>query len=172
MPTQSAKAQSTKSESDESQSDESQSELDPQPELTPLQELFAKKARAAARVKELEKDIRKKQNSQSQAERKLDDHKKILQGVILRHLIETGQMSYEVFLTTADTYLTKECDRKVFGLEGGTKPVKKEPKPSKEETPQASEDDDQAADQTDDKTDNKTSPPIIKTAVTLEEADI
>lgn len=118
--------QTLESESESETQPEPESEPPPpKPELTRLEQLKLQKEESAARTKALDKRIRDLTNRQSAEKRKLETRKKILAGTVLFKLVETGQMTQEVYLKALDQHLTTEHDRKVFGLPGGTKPEPK-----------------------------------------------
>ena len=58
----------------------------------------------------------------------LTQSRKVLAGATFLNMAETGKITEAELLSELDKHLTKECDRKLFGLPGGTKPV---PKPDK-----------------------------------------
>jgi len=66
--------------------------------------------------KNLEAEARKLKSSISKKERTEDTRRKILLGSLLMAKIENGQWSQENLLSELDGFLTRDIDRKLFGL--------------------------------------------------------
>ena len=66
--------------------------------------------------KKLEAEAKKLKSSISKKERTEDTRRKILLGSLLMAKIENGQWSQENLLGELDGFLTRDIDRKLFGL--------------------------------------------------------
>ena len=74
-----------------------------------LVELKAKKKKLEAEAKKLKSTISKKERTE-------DTRRKILLGSLLMAKVENGQWSQENLLSELDGFLTRDIDRKLFGL--------------------------------------------------------
>ena len=74
-----------------------------------LEELEAKKKRLDAEARKLKSTISKKERTE-------DTRRKILLGSLLMAKVENGQWSQENLMGELDGFLTRDIDRKLFGL--------------------------------------------------------
>ena len=74
-----------------------------------LEELKLKKQK-------LEAEARKLKSTMSKKERAEDTRRKILLGSLLMAKVENGQWSQENLISELDGFLTRDIDRKLFGL--------------------------------------------------------
>ena len=74
-----------------------------------LEELEAKKKKLELEAKRLKSSISKKERTE-------DTRRKILLGSLLMAKVENGQWSQENLMGELDGFLTRDIDRKLFGL--------------------------------------------------------
>ncbi len=65
---------------------------------------------------QLNAQIQKERNKQSQQQRKEDTRRKILLGALVMEMMKKGELDEKKILKRLDTYLTKDIDRKLFTL--------------------------------------------------------
>ena len=65
---------------------------------------------------QLNAQIQKQRNKQSQLKRKQNTRRKILLGALVMNLMEKGALSREEMMKELDVYLTKDIDRALFDL--------------------------------------------------------
>ena len=74
-----------------------------------LEELLKKR-------EQLNAQIQKERNKQTQQQRKEDTRRKILLGVLVMEMMKKGELDEKNILKRLDGFLTKELDRKLFEL--------------------------------------------------------
>ncbi len=74
-----------------------------------LEELLKKR-------EQLNAQIQKERNKQSQQKRKEDTRRKILLGALMIEMMEKGELDEKKILKRLDGYLTKDIDRNLFPL--------------------------------------------------------
>ena len=65
---------------------------------------------------QLNAQIQKEKNKQSQQKRKEDTRRKILMGALMMEMMKKGELDEKKILKRLDGFLTKEMDRKLFDL--------------------------------------------------------
>ena len=65
---------------------------------------------------QLNAQIQKERNKQSQQQRKEDTRRKILLGALMMEMIKKGELDEKKILKRLDSFLTKNIDRKLFAL--------------------------------------------------------
>ena len=65
---------------------------------------------------QLNAQIQKERNKQSQQQRKEDTRRKILLGALMMDLMKKGELDEKKILKRLDGFLTKDIDRKLFDL--------------------------------------------------------
>ena len=65
---------------------------------------------------QLNAQITKQRNKQSQLKRKQNTRRKILLGALVMNLMDSGVLSKEKIMKELDVYLTKDIDRALFDL--------------------------------------------------------
>ncbi|MGK7938176.1 MAG: hypothetical protein AB4206_20620 [Xenococcaceae cyanobacterium] len=65
---------------------------------------------------QLNAQIQKERNKQSQQQRKEDTRRKILLGALVMDLIKKGELDEKKIMKRLDEFLSKDLDRKLFAL--------------------------------------------------------
>ena len=65
---------------------------------------------------QLNAQIQKERNKQSQQQRKEDTRRKILLGSLMMEMMKKGELDEKKVLKKLDGFLTKDIDRKLFAL--------------------------------------------------------
>ncbi len=67
---------------------------------------------------QLNAQIQKERNKQSQQQRKEETRRKILLGALMMDLMKKGELDEKKIMKRLDGFLTKDIDRKLFDLSG------------------------------------------------------
>ena len=65
---------------------------------------------------QLNAQIQKERNKQTQQQRKEDTRRKILLGALMMEMMKKGELDEKKILKRLDSFLTKNIDRKLFDL--------------------------------------------------------